>query len=354
MIVTNIENDHSKDFENVLGKARLLLLSKDPNTFQNITADDFELEVFNALRLSSENTIFEGTFGYLGGKMFPDIITKTFGFGVEVKKVITNSWSTLGNSIMESTRAKNIDKIYTFYGKLGSPIDFKFGLYENCLSDVIISHSPRYQVNMEINSEQTIFNKIGIPYEDLRQLNNPFQPIKEYFRDQINEGEEPWWLDQSESRPHTKIWKYISPVEKKIYRSQMMGLFPQVFGNRQNKYNKPASWLLARHQIINPSFRDCFSAGGKTDLIIKGKPYQEIPQIFGHLQEDAQLIKNELNKTHPGDLLYYLSLPNPNANAWEHWINLVVEEGTSFLSRRRHGFEDFPLRDLILEAFESG
>ena len=179
MIVTNVENNHAQDFEDILKKTRQLLLKKGSSAFKKIQADAFEGEVHSTLNETSKGTIFEGTFEYVGGKYFPDIVTKKeFGFGVEVKKVTTDSWSTLGNSIMESTRVKNIDKVYIFFGKLGNSLDFKFRLYEDCLSDVVISHSPRYQVDMRVGPDQTIFSKMGITYDDLRKSEKPFQTIQ--------------------------------------------------------------------------------------------------------------------------------------------------------------------------------
>jgi len=354
MIIANVENDHAQGFESILGKAKSLLLKRDIKKFKKIQADAFEEEVLKALKKSSRGTIFEGTIEYVGGKYFPDIIAgKKYGFGVEVKKVASNSWATLGNSIMESTRIKNIDKVYIFFGKLGTPVDFKFDLYENCLSDVVISHSPRYQVDMNINLDQTIFKKMGVSYEKLRKSGKPFLYIKEYLRDSINENEEPWWLEKSESRPYTRLWKYLPANEKKLYLSQMMGFFPQIFGNRQDKYNKSAAWLASRHGVINPSFRDCFSAGGREDLKVDGRIFREVPKIFKNLQDNAHLIKSELNKAHSGDIHYYLNCSS-YSDPCEPWIERVVAEGKAFLEASRNGFINFPLRKLILEALEGG
>ena len=71
------------------------------------------------------------------------------------------------------------------------------------------------------------------------------------------------------------------------------------------------------------------------------------------MQDDIHLIKKELEKAHPGDRCYYLGL-SQDANSWERWIELVVDEGTTFLSSRRNGLVGFPLRSLILEALASG
>ena len=44
------------------------------------------------------------------------------------------------------------------FGKLGGKTaEFKCRPYEDCLSDIAVTHSPRYLINMELTKEQDYF-----------------------------------------------------------------------------------------------------------------------------------------------------------------------------------------------------
>ena len=104
----------------------------------------------------------------VSAQYFPDIIAEKY-YGVEVKSTKENHWTSTGSSIVESTRDKNVENIYMLFGKLGGKTaEFKCRPYEDCLSDIAVTHSPRYLINMELTKEQTIFSKMGVAYDQLR------------------------------------------------------------------------------------------------------------------------------------------------------------------------------------------
>jgi hypothetical protein len=102
--------------------------------------------------------------------------------GVEVKTTKQNHWTTTGNSVLESTRVDGIERIFMLFGKMVNPVEFKCRPYEDCLSDVVVTHSPRYLINMNLQAGQTIFDKLDIPYDTLRNNPNPLKPITDYYR----------------------------------------------------------------------------------------------------------------------------------------------------------------------------
>src|SRR5690554_5148707 len=126
-------------------------------------------------------TPFEDSIELIGGQKFPDIIAKKY-YGVEIKTTTKNHWRTTGNSIMESTRIEDVERIYMLFGKLGAPIKFKSRIYQECLAEVVVTHSPRYLIDMNLEEGNTIFDKINTPYDILRRSESPAKPIINYYR----------------------------------------------------------------------------------------------------------------------------------------------------------------------------
>ena len=129
-------------------------------------------------------TPFENSIELISGQRFPDIIANKY-YGVEVKTTIKNHWTTTGNSVLEGTRVDGIERIYMLFGKMVSPIEFKCRPYEECLSEVVVTHSPRYLINMDLKEGNTIFDKLKIPYDTLRKEQNPVKPIIDYYRKRL-------------------------------------------------------------------------------------------------------------------------------------------------------------------------
>lgn len=89
----------------------------------------------------AQGTSFEGTIVEWDGRRFPDIVANKF-YGIEVKTTTKNHWKTTGNSVLESTRIEDVERIFMLFGKLGKPIEFRGRAYEECLSEVVVTHSP--------------------------------------------------------------------------------------------------------------------------------------------------------------------------------------------------------------------
>ena len=59
---------------------------------------------------------------------FPD--TPIGEFGVEVKFTLSDTWKSIGNSILESQRAAGVKYIYIVFGKMGGKPEVRWGDYE--------------------------------------------------------------------------------------------------------------------------------------------------------------------------------------------------------------------------------
>lgn len=275
----------------------------------------FELDVSEAVSASAKELQLPWEIQYISGHKFPDIvarINKKEAFGIEVKTLSSksNSWKVMGGSIMESTRIPDVSRIQVFCAKQ-SPFEIKYRPFEECVSNVAVTHSPRYMLDMNQNGSDSLFNKICKPYEDVRQMQNPFDAFKSYLieskktsKDANNEEDSLWWyspnvqevssqdLDEqlfAENLINSKIhfWNELTTKEKKHYKAKMLIKSPKVI---EGDYNNACKWLLKTQGIINPSFRDTFSAGGQE--IVYGV---KVPKIIANINKWKDEIVKILN-----------------------------------------------------------
>jgi hypothetical protein len=278
----------------------------------------------------AKGTPFENSIELIGGQKFPDIIANKY-YGVEVKTTKQNHWTTTGNSVMEGTRVDGIEKIYMLFGKMVSPIEFKCRPYEDCLSEVVVTHSPRYLINMNLESGNTIFDKLELPYETLRKEINPVKPIIEYYRKFLKPGDEVWWIDQDESKSSKliiQLWNNLTVLEREELRIKAMVLFPEIFSNKLDKYSRLAVRLVNSENVVCPNVRDHFSAGGQGQFTWNGVIYYRIPKIIINLIQSIEKIKDNLQVIDDELLVKYWNDNVSNKNL--QWINLIVENTKHF------------------------
>ena len=272
-------------------------------------------------------TVFENTIELIGGQKFPDIIAKKY-YGIEVKTTTQNHWKTTGNSLLESTRVDNVERIFMLFAKLASPIEFRCRPYEEVLSEVVVTHSPRYLIDMNLEQGKTIFDKIKIPYDALRKNENPIRPIVDYYKSKLKPGEELWWMDtENNSKPSSiviKIWNNLSAREKQELKNRSMIYFPELFGNSNDKFGRLAIWLVTREAVVCPNVRDLFTAGGKSDCVIGSKMYQKVPRIFLNLFDNLPNIVEAIMQTSAFELSEYWEIQTTDNTKLFDWIDLVA------------------------------
>ena len=206
--------------------------------YQGRNGIKLEEDVYDALTRCARKTSFEGTIQLVSGAAFPDIVANKF-YGVEVKSTNKNHWKSIGSSILESTRDQNVKRIFLTFGKLGNPIAFKSRPYEECLSGISVTHYPRYQIDMELGVGETIFDKMGINYDDLRKMKNPVAPVSDYYKKQLKPGESLWWaandVEETVAPPTVRLWSSLTSTEKNSYMVKGCALFPEILNSRSNK-----------------------------------------------------------------------------------------------------------------------
>ncbi len=315
MIVSERVDKGQKEFERLLADSQQAIESvarNNPEYFLGRSAIDFEVDVFDSLCQSAKGTDFDKTIHLVSGYKFPDIVVNRF-YGVEVKTTRQGHWKSTGNSVLESTRVENVERIYICFAKLSDPVGFKYRLYQDCLYDIAVTHSPRYLIDMELNRGDSIFDKIGISYDELRKRDNPVRPFIEYYRSISKRGEEPWWLEgkgmpEMVLKPTVSLWSYLSTEEQVSLRNEAMALFPEILGKGRTKYQRVAAWLVAKYGVVDASLRDRFSAGGKVDLEVGGCLYRELPRVFLHFKENARDIVEVVKKLASDEARHYWDL----------------------------------------------
>jgi len=298
----------------------------------------------------AKGTPFEGTIDLVSGQRFPDIVANKY-FGVEVKSTTQNHWETTGNSVLESTRVEGVERIFLLFGKLASPVEFRYRPYEECLSEVVVTHYPRYLIDMTLGKGDTIFDKIHMPYDELRKLENPIKPIIDYYRSQLKEGEELWWIDTSSdsesptSSIKVRLWNTLSPEEKNSIRTKAMVLFPEIFGGSPKKYNNLSLWLVSQFGIASPSLRDTFTAGGRCDIAIGNRVYKYVPKIYEHVVNFSNAIKETLITTDVVELARKWGVKDLHEDKKiSAWVDIV-----SYFSV--HKADSYDARPLLCQVF---
>lgn len=346
MVVSNNPQPSQAEFQFLLDSSVGFLQSdskSNPKKYEPLTGSNLEPFVADVMTYYAKGTPFENSIELISGQKFPDIIAKKY-YGVEVKTTKQNHWTTTGNSVMEGTRVDGIEKIYMLFGKMISPIDFKCRPYEECLSEVVVTHSPRYLINMELEAGKTIFDKLEIPYDTLRAYQNPVKPIIDYYRQFLKAGEEVWWLDNDEPQATgliIKSWNHLSIESRNEFVSMAMVFYPEVFSNSQDKFNGVATWLINRHGIVCPNMRDAFTAGGQGEISWKGKKYLGIPKVLIKAIKLLPMINKTLQETSPEIIKKHWKLDVTNSVG--QWIDLI-EDNTAYMKL------PFDIKEFLLES----
>lgn len=275
----------------------------------------------------------------ISGQRFPDIVVTLpdgVKFGVEVKTTTGDRWTTTGGSIFESTRVDGIEVIFLFFAKLGGQVDYRYGLHEHFLKSVKITHSPRYDIDMTLQPGETIFDEIGMSYDDVRRLNNPFQPFRSYMIEKHGSGADVWWIgDENSDKESTaapltfRSYSELNIDEKRELEAEMCALIPEIFcvgkANRQTKYSRVSTYLAARHRIVNHALRDLFSAGGT----ISYRHFNNVPRVLERLtdRDFLHLIHLFLENCDPSLLDEYWGNWRGIAqeNRFQTWVALVQQ-----------------------------
>jgi len=339
MIISANSEPNKKEFDILLNSTLQELniqALKSPQIISTLVGNKLEPYVRDVMTDLAFGTVFENSIELIGGQKFPDIIAQKY-YGIEVKTTTQNHWKTTGNSVLESTRVEDVERIFMLFAKLANPIEFRCRPYEECLSEVVVTHSPRYLIDMNLAVGKTIFDKIKTPYDVLRKKENPLRHIVEYYKSKLKPGEELWWIDQENSKPTNfviKIWNNLSIKEKQELKNKSMVYFPELFSNNNDKFGRLAIWLVTREGVVCPNVRDIFTAGGKGKIVVEAESYENIPRIFLTLFENIELTIETLMQTSAIELSEYWGIKTTDNKKMSDWIELISEHSKKIIDAK--------------------
>lgn len=254
-----------QDFEKILRKVcETLTAEARRKPFQS--SKEFEDRVREAMQDETRGSKVEIDFDP-HPQAFPDIAVGKFG--VEVKFTTNDTWRSVANSVLETNRIHEVEKIYLIFGKMGGKPEVKWDEYEKCVMHVRTSHVPRFEV--EISTPKSLFEMMGVPYDEFRNLpmEDKMRHIRAYARGRLKEGERMWWLEDAPDEPgHTlpmqaRLYTKLSSEEKTKMRAEAALLSPKIVQSSRvrDKYDDAVLYLLTYHGVLCHQGRDLFSAG---------------------------------------------------------------------------------------------
>lgn len=225
--------------------------------------------------------------------LITDVQEKSSIFGIELKSRNNGSWVTNGGSIFESTSNEDYEEIYLLFAtrnKNETKYNVKWACYWSVASDIKVTHSPRYIIDM--SSDNHIFSS-SKEYQSFRKEDEQakIKFVQKYFSNKL---EKPTWYsninnDTNLIRP--TIWGEVEKKQKNRICAEMLVLFPMdLFPSSSTKYINCVEYLMSQYNIFIPNIRDQFSAGGS--LKIDGKSF---PHIFKEYKKHSKEIKSILN-----------------------------------------------------------
>lgn len=344
MVIIQDKKLEKEVFEDFLSELVVVLkeeATKKTEEYRKLQGKALEEKVCILLSEIVIGSTFEGKIKLISGQSFPDIVAMGY-YGVEVKTTKSNQWKSIGSSVAEGTRVDGVERIYMLFGKMSNPIDFMCRPYEECLASVVVTHSPRYTIDMELKSGETFFDKIGMSYDELRLKDNPISIIIEHYRSKLKEGETTWWLGDGESKSTSmviRVWSALSKEEKHTLIIKGFCFFPEILGKSKNKFAKMALWLATTEGVVCSSLRDEYTAGGRSKFKY-GDDIYDLPKVIRHLLDYYQEIIQTLNLLDESVLIEAWGNPLME-HRQEQWIDLI--------SNCAKEITTFPLKEYLLK-----
>lgn len=333
-----------KDFMQLAENEFNLRAKTTKGLYQNCNGSELETFTHELLKEVSIATPFRSeNINLVSGSKFPDIVAERY-YGIEVKSTEKNHWTSTGSSIVESSRIKDVDRIYMLFGKLGGDYaEFRCRPYKDVLSEIAVTHSPRYLIDMNLQQGESIFDKMGTTYDQLRTSPNNIEQVRKYYRDKAKgEGKQemPWWLSENEpQKMNLRLWTTRIPEyneENRQITAKMFILFPEII---QSQYGDVAMWLCARYSIVAYNLRDIFSAGGQMTHLDGKKLSFNLPHIIYELLSNASRIKFYLQNPSIiyDELAEFRSDLLAASNPYKLWLQQIDSTINNISSIRKKG-----------------
>lgn len=328
------------------------LVKNNESKYVKAKSDVVESMVCDMMIECAKDTPFEGTIKLVSGHKFPDILAGHY-YGTEVKSTKSDKWESFGNSIFENTRIKEVDRIFLTFGKMGSPVEFVSKPYEECISGVVVDHSPRYHIDMKIQEKCgiSIFEDLGISYDEFRTIPDIDQVnmIAAKSKGKLKKGESLWWHPEQEDTiaPQTiKLMRTLEKADKERIIAEAYCYFPELFSNKRGKYEQYTLWLITDKNLATGNARDGFSAGGQIDLTLKSGVVVRVPAVIGRLKTYNELIKNVISNTPSGVLKDRWKVKRIKKDRIHQWTSIIAP-----VISRASGMQEEMIDEILRELF---
>ena len=250
------------EFERVLDRASDILTENVRSSTLYHGPESFEQGVLDMLKVAARDSGLTVSPTY-HKHAFPDI--RVNGFGVEVKYTKQDTWLAVGNSIFEGMRDPDVRHVYVILGKIGGTPEVRWGRYEDSITHVRVSNSPRFVIELS-GARSALFSHMSVDYDEFATLDDEakMRHVREYSRYRLKDGERLWWLEPDHSLPAAvRVYRTLPDHEKRRLRAEATLLCPEVVqpGSRRGKYDNAGLYLITQHGVFAPQLRDLFSAG---------------------------------------------------------------------------------------------
>ena len=271
-----------------------------------IKGTDFENIVYEAIK---DEGIDDESIAHSIRK-FPDfrITCGSSELGIEVKKTDSEKWEVPGGSIYESLR-NQIESTFVLMGKFGGDPEARYRRYEECISDLSVTHSPRFQLNLDIPYGEDYLTKNNAT--DLLNLPEG-KELTRRIRELLRTDKSTWYTDES-----IISFTELSSEEKRQFFVDGVVLFPEVTGR---DYTKFAPWMIYKCLVWCGNIRDVFSAGGT-------KEFDDFiaTAVMARIVERADLIVSRIKRMTPEELKQHWDCGDKLSleDKIEKWIGLI-------------------------------
>lgn len=263
-MITAPKTASKEEFESLLNAAVDLL--KDTLAVSDTMSNmQFEEAVCRAMQKVAKDTPFHGKIEKTDRGAFPDIVADRY-YGVECKQIQKGVTRTRGNSIFESTRTDGMEYVYLVMswdaGNIGAGV--KWRRYEEAIANIVITHSPRYLIDVDLPPSESLFDKIETPYNEFRKLDQSkmMTHIHRLYKDSEKAL---WWLEGRDRQPFRPL-ETMGNDERYKYIGEAFFLCPCVFGDDHKRKFLPVLAYWLSQGIVTHVVRDKFTSSGKSDV----------------------------------------------------------------------------------------
>ena len=182
----------------------------------------------------------------------------------------------MGNSTVASTVVEGIEDVNLMYWIKDRSPSVGYRRYFDCVSDVKVTHSPRFMLDVDLVSSESFFavsaDRMRFDLvEFLAGARNPRLEILEEMRRRARERSEvPWWLDPTDevdvtiNVPGLRYRRDLEAHESAALQKTLFLGFPEILAGGGRSFYNAAGWAISRRSVIVT--RDWFSAGGRCEL----------------------------------------------------------------------------------------